>query len=190
MPDLVAEFNAAAENVRQVHLSHIKGLGVTGQAIAALWQSQGLAPFGVATVEPRPGGSFLFGAGAAHIVQPVIFEGELVDLVAWRSLTPERWLSRTGVAWCLGEDALEADHWNLTKPDVPTIHATPLEWLRTGGDGFCILDWDSPEIRLRLIELDAIRCTNRILEKTLIDAISKPVRLPRINRTEVLADVA
>ena len=189
MPDLVAEYHAAAERVRQVHLDHVKGLGVTGHTMAALWRSEGFAPFGVSTIEPRPDGSFLFGPGPAHIVQPVTYQGEIVDLVAWRSMTPERWLTRMGSAWCLGEDHLYANSDSLTYPHRPTAVATPLDWLRAAGEAFCVLDWDAQDVR-GLVAFDAIRCTNRILEKTLIDAISKPVRLPRINRTEVLADVA
>ena len=189
MPDLAAEYHAAAERVGQVHLDHIKGLGVTGHAMAALWRSEGFAPFGIATIEPRPDGTFVFGPGPAHILQPVTYQGQVVDLVAWRSMTPDRWLTRMGSAWCLGEDHLYANSDSLTDPHRPTAVATPLDWLRAAGEAFCILDWDAQDVR-GLVVFDAIRCANRILERTLVDAISKPVRLPRIIRTEALANVA
>jgi hypothetical protein len=189
MPDLVAEMNAAAENVRQVHLDHIRGLGVTGKAMAALWQSEGIAPFGVATIEQRPDGSFLFGPGALHVIQPVTYGGELIDLVAWRSMTPGRWLCRMGSAWCLGEDHLYADSPSLTEPHAPAIVATPLQWLTMAGDAFCVLNWDAPEVR-GLVAIDSIRCADKRLSQTLLAAISKPVRLPRIVAMEAIANAA
>lgn len=189
MPDLLAEMNAAAEAVRQPHLDRIKELGVTGDAMGTIWREQGQAPFGIVNVEITSDGTFLPGVGPAYIVQPVTIGGEIVDLVAWRSMRPERWVTRTGAAWALGEDALEADYWNLTEPHAPTIRATPLDWLRAAGDGFCILDWDAPDVR-GLVSLDAIRCPDRRLSQTLLAAISKPVRLPRILPTEALRNAA
>jgi len=115
--------------------------------------------------------------------------GEYVATIDDDEFPGERWLSRMGSAWCLGEDHLYANSDSLTDPHRPTGVATPLDWLRVAGEAFCILDWDARDVR-ELVAVDAIRCTNRILEKTLIDAISKPVRLPRILRTEALAHVA
>lgn len=189
MPDLLAEMNTAAENVRQIHLDHLKAFGVTGAGMAALWRSEGVAPFGVAPIEPGPDRSFLFGHGPLHVIQPVTWEGELIDLVAWRSMTPGSWLTRTGSAWCLGEGHLNANSESLTEPHVPTVVATPLQWLAMAGQAFCILNWDAPEVR-GLVAFDAIRCDDKRLSKTLLAAISKPVSLPRILTGEHFAHVA
>lgn len=58
-------------------------------------------------------------------------DGGLLDLVAFAR---GRCGALDGVAWALGEiDAL-----------APTrLHDTPIDWLRAGGDGLCIVNWHS-----------------------------------------------
>jgi hypothetical protein len=94
-----------------------------------------------------------------------------------------------GSAWCLGEDHLYANSDSLTEPHSPAIIATPLQWLASAGEGFCVLNWDAQEVR-ELAGFASIRCADKRLSQTLLAAISKPVRLPRILGSEALADAA
>ena len=57
------------------------------------------------------------------------------------------------------------------------------------GDAFCVLNWDAQEVR-GLVSIDSIRCADKRLSQTLLAAISKPVRLPRIVAMEAMANAA
>ena len=63
----------------------------------------------------------------------------LVDLVAVDLDHPERYWRRSGEALVLGAAYLEIAG-QVLEP-VP-VSKNPLTWLKAGGDGICILDWD------------------------------------------------
>ena len=63
----------------------------------------------------------------------------LVDLVAVDVDHPERFWRRRGHAVVLGNVFLEIAGQELEP--VP-VFRTPLSWLRSGGAGICVLDWD------------------------------------------------
>ena len=170
--DLHAEMGAAAARVRQEHLDRMLSLGVSGPAIATLGAVQ--IVFGISPATPEPSYFYQPGDGPAHVIMPVQEEGELIDLVAWRSTNPARWLWRTGLGWALGTDYL-LPRWD----DGPVhLYATPLDWLAAAGEGMCILDWSAPEIR-ELAALDTIEADEMIGRK-LLAILSKPARLPRV----------
>jgi hypothetical protein len=176
MPNLSEELRAAAGRVRQSHIDRMAGL-VGAEALAsACYHDSHIA---VAEVE-EAGGLYVPTEGAPlHFVTPVRVAGELIDLCCWRPMLPNRWLLRTGVGWCLGEDASIGD-WDCSV----TLRATPLEWLRSGCDGAVILDWASPEVR-QLANLQTVRVSDPAVGRMLLDALSRPARLPNIAQVEV-----
>ena len=176
--DLAAIMYAAAARVDQAALDHIEAMGVDRGALAHLTPSLGWPAIGIVDAEPAGNGLFAPGEGPRHIVQPVTIDGELIDLVAWRSLRPDDWRLLRGTAWLLGQDAINhALEWPQDGPIA--MHRTPRDWLAAGGTGFCILDWEAPEVRI-LIELDAIEAPDSALRDTLRAILSKSVRLPRM----------
>jgi hypothetical protein len=175
--DLKAEMRNAAGRVRQQHLDRLVALGASSAAIAGLGARQ--FSFGVVDAQIDRDSLFHPGEGPAHIVQPVYDEDrEIIDLIAWRSLRPSQWFWRTASGWALGIDAIsKRGHWDASEPI--TMHSTPLEWLASDGNGFCILDWSAPQLR-DLIELEAIHVRDRAIGERLLSSISRPIRLPKL----------
>ena len=124
--------------------------------------------------------------GAPHLILPVFEDCELVDLVAFTSDKPLAWLLRLGVGWSLGLlDGFERHSWQ----DEVKLWASPLDWLRAGCDGLCILDWTAPEV-LDLARLPNIRCQDKRLAMLLSEALSRPYQLPNISYYEDLKNAA
>ncbi len=61
---------------------------------------------------------------------------DFVDLTAIPFDAPDSWFCRTGIAVLLGCHNLAR-----ANGDVVTLHQTPLDWLRDGGRGLCVLNW-------------------------------------------------
>lgn len=174
-PDLSAELRAAAFAVKQPHLDRLRSLDVPWSVIGELGRDH--FGFGVARVCDAGDGLFHPGEGDLHLVLPVYEDGELVDLVAIRSSDPLNWLLRTGHGWVLGLE------WGLgrhTWGDPVPLAVSPLDWLRQGAEGLCILDWDAPELRY-LTDLPHLVCSSDALAKRLCAALATPVRFPTIS---------
>lgn len=186
--NLAEEMMAAASRMDDAALAHVQRLGVTGAAIGPLAVRQSMPAIGLA--EGTIDGDDLFtpGPGPRHLIQPVMLGTEVVDLVAWRSLRPEAWGLRRGTGWLLGEDALHAQFGAIGEPEPLQLHASPLNWLRDGGSGACVVDWASPEVR-QLIDVEEIIVTDHRLRDVLLQTLSKPARLPSI-RVQRGRDVA
>jgi hypothetical protein len=88
--------------------------------------------------------------GTGMLIQPVtdgpqaslatgVTDPLLLDLLAYRPQTPDRWyLLRGETGLLLGADALIL----AAAQDRPLrVHRTPLSWLQAAGDGVCLLDW-------------------------------------------------
>ncbi|MDB5693087.1 MAG: hypothetical protein JWO81_2150 [Alphaproteobacteria bacterium] len=173
--DLEQEMAVACAAVRQIHLDGLRALGVSINTIADM----GLEyfPFGVTAAEPVGAGFYQPGEGEPHLVLPVLENRYPVDLCAFQGAQPDTWHLRVGVGWCLGYDALYA---------ATPIHLFdhPLNWLRGAGDGICVLDWASPEIRL-LGDISEVTCSDARTVKLLHGALSRPARAPKISVAEV-----
>lgn len=181
--DLSKEIATASQNVRQAHLDRIQALGVKSATIANLGATQ--PPFGVMAVDDIGGGIFQPGGLIPSIVQPVYDDGCLVDLIAWRSTDPARWLWRTGAAWALGLDSINENSWT----DKPlSIEATPLDWLRSGATGLCILDWQANELR-KLLRVPCLSAAPAIAHQLRGD-LTKPLHFPRITAREGMRHAA
>jgi len=182
---LASEMDAAGVSVLQVHLDHMQALGVSRSTIAEMGRSGW--PFGVANVESIGGGNYQPGEGVPHSILPVVEDGGLVDLVAFRSGSPDDWMLRTGNGFALGiQDGMaayvrvEKDFWE----NSAHLFSNPLDWLRGGGAGICVLDWNSPEI-YRLNMLAHVTVSDSATGKLLEQALRRPVRIPRIELMEV-----
>lgn len=176
--DLPREYAAVVDAVRQPHLDRLRSLGVTPETIASLGLLGGA--FGVASVETFEDGTYAPGVGPVHVVSPVFESGHLVDLCAWRTEQPSRWWLRTGAGWALGADDLLSSAWCDARR---VLFASPLDWLKGGGVGGVVLDWDSPDL-LQLRGLDTIRCASPQLADTLCAALRRPHRIPNIELME------
>lgn len=177
--ELSHEVELAVKAVQNRHLGRLQSLGVNAATIARLGALQ--PPFGVMHCENIGGGIFQPGGDRTYIVQPV-FDGDvLIDIVAWHTTQPQKWLWRTGAAWALNVDAIAKNSWQ----DEPlAVDATPLDWLRNGADGLCILNWDSPEIRT-LLRVPSIVAEMSIFGQ-LRASLMKPLYFPTISvRAEV-----
>ena len=181
--ELSREIEGACSRVKQAHLDRIRALGVTSTTIATLGAVQ--APFGVMDCEGIGGGIYQPGGDCPHIIQPVYHDGVIIDIVAWRTTEPQNWLWRTGAAWALNTDAIASNSWQ----DKPlAIDATPLDWLRNGATGLCILNWDAPELR-QLLRIKSITAEPHIARQ-LRGALMKPAYFPNIQIAEGLRHAA
>lgn len=177
--DLRQELELAAQRVDNTALRWLQSRGADTKAIADMGRT--FPPFGIANVELSPGAYFQSiekPAGVGAIIQPVIEDGEIVDLIAWRSLRPDDWRWRRGTGWALGVDNLKnTGGWDGCKSI--RLFSTPLEWLCAGGIGSCILNWDAPEIR-HFDGFDTIECTEARVAQKLRPILSKPIHIPEI----------
>jgi hypothetical protein len=180
--DLYAELQQAAFAVRQCHLDRLRSLGVP-----VTWPSEGTYPFGVVHCERAGGGLYqpLPGAGALHVILPVVEEGALVDLVAFRSTAPDEWLLRTGNGTALGLERGVGWH---TWGQSAHLFGNPLDWMQGAGQGLCVVNWSAPD----LAQLDVLPCVTVSDPATgalLIEALRRPVRVPQIKVLEGAAHV-
>ena len=180
--DLKAELDAHVSAVRQFHLDPIRALGVHPAAIAAIGAHH--PPFGVVEAETTDDGYYVPGAGALHVVMPV-YDGGLVDLVAWRLDDPARWYLRTGLGWLLNADECLRSRWD---GETVTLYSSPLAWLRAGSStlsnvGGVVLDWDSPDL-CTLRSFETVNCSDDQVAAMLHQHFAKPDRIPRITTME------
>lgn len=178
--DLDAEVNRAVSAVTGRHLAAVERLGCTAPAIAAIGAMQ--APFGVIKCDMR-GAQFFEPTnepyGIDAVLMPVIEESAVIDLIAWRTLAPDAWLWRNGDGWALGIDQIiQPSLWSGFSEI--TLHATPLDWLRAGGDGAVILDWSAVSHIRKLSLFDTVRCDHTTVQKRLGYILNEPERKPKI----------
>lgn len=180
MIGLSDEMFAAAGRIRQAHLDRIRALGVAPRTIAMMGRN--FPPIGVVDAKAENNGLFQPGDGPSHMCQPVFQGGTLVDIVAWRTLQPDRWWLRTGNGWALhADDLLMVERWSAA---APLLHASPLAWLRSEAVGSVILDWSAPEIA-QLRNHRVIACSDRTVADTLDRALRATVRMPSIDIKEM-----
>jgi hypothetical protein len=171
MTNVHAELRSACEAVRHSHLRQLVALGVSWPAIGELGRHH--FGFGVTPAASAGDGLYSPGEGELHLVLPVYEDGELIDLCAFRSCDPLGWSLRTGLGWALGLEGGFAPHsWADTVPLVES----PLEWLRNGATGLCVIDWDAPEVS-HLTDLPHIACSTPRLAVRLRYALARPQRL-------------
>ena len=174
MIDLSNEMRAAGQASTPLHFKHLLGLGVPRATVAELRRDDW--GWGIVKAVDVGDGLYRPGDGPLNLVLPVCDDGDLIDLVAFRSGNPADWLLRTGRGLALGlEQGWERHHWD----DEVELSLTPLDWLRNGCDGLCIVDWDAPDIAM-LASLPRIVCPSAGAASQLRRAITRPQPLPSI----------
>lgn len=172
--DLTAELRSAGRASTLLHFMQLVGLGVPRATVAELRREDW--GWGITRAFDVGDGLYCPGDGPLHLVLPVFDDGDLIDLVAFRSGNPVNWKLRTGLGLALGlERGWEPYHWQ----DQVTLSLTPLDWLRNGGKGLCIVDWDAPDITM-LASLPRIVCPTRESASQLRQALTRPQPLPPI----------
>lgn len=178
--DLEAEMHSAVLGSDGRVISWLLNNGCTSQGLAAIGATQ--SPFGLLKCDLR--GKHTFEPttepyGVSALIMPVLEEGVVIDLTAWRSLAPSAWLWRNGNGWALGIDEIEQPPlWDGFKEI--TLHATPLNWLQAGGQGAVILDWSATSHIRKLAMFDTIRCDHPTVQKQLSAILNQPERKPKI----------
>ncbi len=150
------------------------------------------AQFGVMRVQGLSGGLYQPDPeGVSSVIMPVVTPeyhdgvfGEaiilrpIVDLIAFQTNAPARWLWRTGNAWALGSHLLAGPTGEPTH-----IVATPLEWMNAGGDAVCLLDWsDQSPAWAYLRTVPDLIVDNDMLAARLAAGIDRATPRPRFIR--------
>lgn len=175
MPDLAQELQGAALAVCETDLAHLRKLGLLSPGLAEIGRH--IHPFGLMKIADADEGLFYPSPdGRRSLVLPVLEDGELVDLVAFSTTAPDNWKLRTGLGLALGL----AEGWHHYWPETVRLHRNPLEWLRSGCDGLCCLDWSAPDIH-RFNDLPSITVADEALGRQLAKALVRPVRLVKIH---------
>lgn len=99
--------------------------------------------------------------------------GELIDLVAISGRNENQWTLYAGMADFLGHDAIEAVDRDMAagREGRLALHATPMDWLRAGGHGACVVDWTR-----------AARNLLRSLGEAVVIEVSHPIMAGNLDR--------
>ncbi len=141
--DLDAEFDLAWRNRTQEHREHLAAAGVTFESML---RAGDLGVARIATTGrlymPAPNGFPVLIMAAWSPAPPSIYTAVenpvIMDLLALRLDQPETWWWRIGESGLvLGSDNLDLAH---VEGRPISLHRTPLDWLRAGCRGACLLD--------------------------------------------------
>lgn len=103
----------------------------------------------------------------------------LADIVAWPPDNPTVWWHRTNESSMLGRQHLV---WALEDGKPLAIHATPLDWVKAGGDGVCILHADGVA---ELFGVRELRIADEMTAKRIYSDLKRLV--PKIRVPEIRA---
>jgi hypothetical protein len=114
--------------------------------------------------------------GTWAVLQPVQQHdtGDLCDVIAWHPRRPERWRFLTGAGEMLGSIWL-----HVGKPKL-RVFATPLDWLRAGGDGVCLLRRERMIVLRHLTLLRVLEVDDPVLAGWLDRVLRDPGPVPKI----------
>lgn len=143
--ELCNEMEQCARAFDHAALRALMELDIPGAVIAEL---TGEADIGRARVEISKSGHWqpIGSGGIPSVIFPILDGGILVDLVAFSPRSPDSWALRRGDGWLLGAGNIPgAGDWENGARTVQ-IFANPLEWLRGGASGICVLSWDARAI--------------------------------------------
>ena len=113
----------------------------------------------------------------------------IVDLIATKTHTPHTWQTRFGAAPLLGIDWPDWCKQSIGISEQLFAYSTPLDWLRSGGQGVCVLDWDA-DLSLCLGGVEQIVCDNMKLAQQLACVFNDQPKRPRLLVSEEASNVA
>ncbi|KLE32443.1 hypothetical protein [Aurantiacibacter luteus] len=124
-------------------IARVEAMGVP-QALLAQLTGAGQVAAGRVAVSPDGRRFEPKGADARLLLGVTDPFGTVIDVVALSSTCEDDWALLTGHGDVLGVAAFDAvDHALATeRPARLQLHATPWDWLRGGGEGICVLDWN------------------------------------------------
>lgn len=177
MNDLAALCDRACANVRQAHIDRVLQYGVAPAALATLGTRQ--LPFGALTIDIDDAGRWWpDDDGFPAMVVPVIERGELLDVIAFRTVEPARWWWHLGVAEMLGYDELNCSVW---PGDRLRVVSTPLDWIAAAGEAVCVLDWSLSDHEISpMRDRAGLDCDSPMLAARLRKRLAQPRRVPPI----------
>ena len=167
--ELIDEFLDSLERVKQCHLDYLIARGVTGRSIidVGLVGAMPIETNGL-LYQPAPSGREAFVVSVRDPFDAVI------DLCAWLPDGPRQWWLRKGVGAVLG--AVVADYANAMDQALQ-IFGSPLDWVRTGGQGAVVLDWHASALwALHLSGVEKFLCADREIAAHLDDVTEKECR--------------
>jgi hypothetical protein len=165
-----------AEAFTSKHMTRLKSMGVNAA------EAVGLSLIGVAKAERLRRDLWSPAEDGVALLTVAVVEGAAVtDIVAFDPRTPEKWFMRKGQAWALGFDAIEEARGSFD-PAARTLdlHETPLDWLRAGMAGTCVVSW-TPEARASILDCPKIKVASAAHAQRLRLMLTKPPRLPDIS---------
>jgi len=178
--ELFSEWVRANARLSQSYRDNLKSRGVSS---SAWFGSPSLV--GAARLQEADADRYVPGdTGPAACVVPVFDGGTLGelwalhDLVAFTLDQPSRWWLRRGVGVLLGPDWPD---YRVTLANEPLpLFSTPLDWLRAGGRGSCVVDW-SAHLPLHLGSVENIVCDTPELASRLYAALNSERSGPSIH---------
>lgn len=118
-----------------------------------------------------------------HLVTPVVERGRLVDIVAFRPSHPVAWGRRTGFGNVLVSPTIERAWPFFRRPLASlTLHRRPIDWLRAGRRGACVVNWRSLDTGsiMGFREIDQISVPDGGIARRLAEALTRPHEHPDI----------
>jgi hypothetical protein len=180
MIDLTHEMADAILRIGQHHMDRIAAQGVSNGIAAPTnglphrWGVARVCPDGDNQFYPSDDGKDAFVVFARH-------RGRVQDLIAFGLQAPSRWRWRVGGLSILNEDALDIPRFDGRPPELV---ATPIDWLRSGCETLCILDWcDHGSLRRFAMEAEIV--APKPIASRLAAILRTPIRMPRFITPEV-----
>lgn len=179
----------AAAGLRFSAVGYLRDLGASPRWLA---EACGEGALGRARVTySRDGDLFDLaeGAGETAIILPVTEDGVVTDLVAFDPRTPDRWALRCGDGLMLGWDQWHANaHATVTgggwrEDPAVRLFANPLQWMRGGGEGLCLLAWTQATMAmLRALGPErTIVCEDDHFAAVVAEKMAERPRLPAVS---------
>ena len=144
---LRAQMLLAANGLRFSAVTFLREQGVPARWLAEACAAGEIGRAMVSYSRDRDHFELAEGAGEIAIILPVVEDGIVTDLVAFDPRQPDGWALRCGNGVMLGWDLWSANAWMPPRAtgwaEAPALklYANPLQWVRGGGDGLCLLAW-------------------------------------------------
>lgn len=98
-------------------------------------------------------------------------DGVIVDTVAWNPADPYEWWVREDAGRWLGLDHAAREMWSLDDRRGIDLLETPSQWVKAGGRGLVVLDWQLGEADLDMLDsFHQLRFASRELGQKFLEA--------------------
>ena len=185
--DLVSEWRAARAAFTPEHRQALLDLGVPASLII-LFPLVGAVRIATTsdTYQPAEDGELAFvtpvrvdpdDAPIDRLYHPspdaITRGGEIVDMVAWNPVHPDRWALRIGAATSLG-------HADSCSERPAPVRRSPLSWLQGGALGIVPLTRDHLDVQIILLSLYSIQAEDAAHGREIRAILRRPSSIPPI----------